>query len=55
MKERGRAVDDLNVRCVGLDDLPPLPSMSISEVALMQTFLLPGGARYEQRAAFPRV
>jgi len=53
MKERGRAVDDLNVRCVGLDDLPPLPSMSISDVTLMQSFFLPGGSPYEQRAAFP--
>jgi 2'-5' RNA ligase len=33
--------------------LPPLPEMSISEVALMQSFLLPSGARYEQRATFP--
>ncbi len=35
--------------------LPEMPSMTMSEVSLMQSFLLPGGARYEQRAAFPRV
>ncbi len=33
--------------------LPPLPEMATSEVSLMQSFLLPGGARCEQRAAFP--
>ncbi len=33
--------------------LPPLPEMTISEVSLMQSFLSPAGARYEQRAAFP--
>jgi hypothetical protein len=29
--------------------------MSISEVSLMQSFLLPGGARYERRASFPHI
>ncbi len=33
--------------------LPELPSLSVSEVSLIQSFLLPGGARYEERAAFP--
>ncbi|MGA2285069.1 MAG: RNA 2',3'-cyclic phosphodiesterase [Dehalococcoidia bacterium] len=33
--------------------LPEMPPMSISEVSLMRSFLLPGGARYERLAAFP--
>jgi len=48
IEERSRLAD-----LVAAYKLPPLPSMSISEVALMQSFLLLGGARYEQRAAFP--
>jgi RNA 2',3'-cyclic 3'-phosphodiesterase len=48
IEERSRLAD-----LIAVYRLPPLPSMEISEVALMQTFLLPGGARYEQRAAFP--
>jgi len=48
IEERSRLAD-----LVAAYKLPPLPSISISEVALMQSFLLPGGARYEQRAAFP--
>jgi 2'-5' RNA ligase len=48
--ERSRLAD-----LVAAYKLPPLPSMSISEVSLMQSFLLPGGARYEQRATFPSV
>ena len=46
--ERSRLAD-----LIAAYTLPPLPSMSISEVSLMQSFLLPGGARYEQRATFP--
>jgi RNA 2',3'-cyclic 3'-phosphodiesterase len=48
IEERSRLSD-----LVAAYKLPPMPSMSISEVSLMQSFLLPGGARYEQRAAFP--
>jgi 2'-5' RNA ligase len=48
IEERSRLAD-----LIAAYKLPPLPSMSISEVALMQSFLLPGGARYEQRASFP--
>ena len=48
IEERSRLSD-----LIAAYKLPPLPSMSISEVSLMQSFLLPGGARYEQRAAFP--
>jgi len=48
IEERSRLAD-----LVAAYKLPPLPPMSISEVALMQSFLLHGGARYEQRAAFP--
>jgi len=46
--ERSRLAD-----LIAAYTLPPLPSMSISEVALMQSFLSPTGARYEQRASFP--
>jgi 2'-5' RNA ligase len=56
-----RVPDDMGVEArsrlsdlVAAYKLPPLPSMSISEVSLMQSFLSPAGARYEQRAAFPR-
>jgi 2'-5' RNA ligase len=48
IEERSRLAD-----LIAAYKLPPLPSMSISEVALMQSFLLLGGARYEQRASFP--
>jgi 2'-5' RNA ligase len=48
IEERSRLAD-----LIAAYKLPPLPEMSISEVALMQSFLLPGGARYEQRATFP--
>ena len=48
VEERSRLAD-----LVAAYKLPPLPPMSISEVALMQSFLLHGGARYEQRASFP--
>lgn len=50
IEERSRLAD-----LVAAYKLPPLPSMAISEVSLMQSFLLPGGARYERRAAFPSV
>ena len=48
VQERSRLADLMEAH-----KLPPLPEMSISEVSLMQSFLLPGSARYEQRAAFP--
>ena len=48
IEERSRLAD-----LIAAYKLPPLPEMSISEVSLMQSFLLPGGARYEQRATFP--
>jgi RNA 2',3'-cyclic 3'-phosphodiesterase len=48
IEERSRLADLLATY-----KLPELPPMSISEVALMQSFLSPTGARYEQRAAFP--
>jgi 2'-5' RNA ligase len=48
IEERSRLSD-----LVAAYKLPPMPSLSISEVSLMQSFLLPTGARYEQRAAFP--
>ncbi|HUS83457.1 MAG TPA: RNA 2',3'-cyclic phosphodiesterase [Dehalococcoidia bacterium] len=48
IEERSRLAD-----LVAAYKLPSQPSMTISEVALMQSFLQPGGARYEQRAAFP--
>jgi RNA 2',3'-cyclic 3'-phosphodiesterase len=48
VEERSRLAD-----LIAAYKLPAMPSLSVSEVALMQSFLLPGGARYEQRAAFP--
>lgn len=48
IEERSRLADLLE----GFERLP-LPSMAISEVALMQSFLSPAGARYERLAAFP--
>jgi 2'-5' RNA ligase len=50
IEERSRLAD-----LIASYKLPEMPSLSVSEVSLMQSFLLPGGARYEQRAAFPRV
>jgi 2'-5' RNA ligase len=48
IEERSRLADLLE----GFERLP-LPSMTVSEVSLMQSFLLPGGARYERLASFP--
>jgi 2'-5' RNA ligase len=48
IEERSRLADLLD----GFQRLP-LPSMTLSAVSLMQSFLLPGGARYERLAAFP--
>jgi len=49
IEERSRLADLLE----GFQRLP-LPSMTVSEVSLMQSFLSPAGARYERRASFPR-
>jgi 2'-5' RNA ligase len=48
VEERSRLAD-----LIAAYKLPAMPSLSVTEVSLMQSFLLPGGARYEQRAAFP--
>jgi 2'-5' RNA ligase len=36
-------------------EMPPFPSMRLSEVSLMRSVLGPGGARYERLASFPRM
>ena len=48
IEERSRLADLLTGY-----ELPPLPPMAISKVSLMQSLLLPTGARYERLADFP--
>ncbi len=55
IEERSRLADLVAAYRLSEMSCPPGPSITVSEVALMQSLLLPGGARYEQRAAFPRV
>ena len=53
IEERSRLADLVAAYTLPEIACPSGPGLTVSEVSLMQSFLLPGGARYEQRAAFP--
>ncbi|MGD0116161.1 MAG: RNA 2',3'-cyclic phosphodiesterase [Dehalococcoidia bacterium] len=53
IEERSRLGDLVAAYTLPKIACPSGPGLTVSEVSLMQSFLLPGGARYEQRASFP--